>query len=183
MRPVAPLSPVYFIDLLTSFYSYLKRNIMPALVELREVEKVHVKQRMRPTSTASSPNPSSPSDSSSPKAQAIEVSSWPWQLKRLTLPKPKAVFAPASMAAALGQGADWGHLNRRRRAGREEKIARDLRWAKELDKIRRQVGVEKAESAYRLQLRKGAERKAEAAKVVEVPLVEKTEGGEQVIAP
>ncbi|KAF7979288.1 hypothetical protein HWV62_42992 [Athelia sp. TMB] len=157
--------------------SFLKRSIMPALVELNEVEKVHAKQKIRAATSGSLP------DSADSKPGKVEVSTWTWQLKQLKAPKHKEIFQPASIEAALGKGANWGHLNRRRRGRREEKIELNLRWAKDLDKIRRQVATEKSEDAYRLQLQKQAEStQARLAQAAAAPAVT-AEVGEQPSAP
>ncbi|KZP08294.1 hypothetical protein FIBSPDRAFT_1052507 [Athelia psychrophila] len=131
--------------------SFLKRSIMPVLLELNEVEKVHVRHKVR------SPIPNVPEAADAAPLPRVEVSSWPWQIKQLKAPKPKEIFEPASIAAALGKDADWGHLNKRRRRRREEKINVSLKWANDLNKIRRTVAVEKAENAHRQQVEKAPE--------------------------
>lgn len=133
------------------FCSFLKRSIMPVLLELNEVEKVHVRHKVR------SPIPNVPEAADAAPLPRVEVSSWPWQIKQLKAPKPKEIFEPASIAAALGKDADWGHLNKRRRRRREEKINVSLKWANDLNKIRRTVAVEKAENAHKQQLQKAPE--------------------------
>ena len=36
----------------------------------------------------------------------------------------------------VGAGEDWGHLNRRRRRVREEKVARDVKWMRKVERAR-----------------------------------------------
>lgn len=40
--------------------------------------------------------------------------------------------------AEVGVGEDWSHLNKRRQRAREGKVARDVTWLKDLQKIRRE---------------------------------------------
>jgi hypothetical protein len=38
--------------------------------------------------------------------------------------------------AEVGVGEDWSHLNKRRRRAREEKVSRDVKWIRKLQKAR-----------------------------------------------
>ena len=67
------------------------------------------------------------------------VSTWVWQLvdksKKAsfvnTKEKEEEVFG-----AEVGVGGDWSHLNKRRRRVREEKVMRDVRWIRKVQKAR-----------------------------------------------
>jgi len=41
------------------------------------------------------------------------------------------------LGAEVGVGEDWGHLNKRRRRAREEKVKKDVKWMNKVSKARR----------------------------------------------
>jgi hypothetical protein len=42
----------------------------------------------------------------------------------------------AKFGAEVGVGEDWGHLNKRRRRAREEKVQRDVKWMRKVQRVR-----------------------------------------------
>jgi hypothetical protein len=68
-------------------------------------------------------------------ALSQSVSTWMWELedkpKESTLEGTKKVEVEV-FGAEVGVGEDWGHLNKRRRRAREEKVAKDVKWIEKL---------------------------------------------------
>lgn len=70
---------------------------------------------------------------------------WLWRLKERPPPPPEPKKAKPVFGAEVGVGEDWSHLNKRRQRAREGKVARDVTWLKDLEKIRRErAALEKA---------------------------------------
>ena len=63
---------------------------------------------------------------------------WLWQTK-VSKPKPEPEPEAEVFGVAVGVGADWSHLNKRRRRAREGKVARDVKWLRQLDKMRQEA--------------------------------------------
>ena len=68
------------------------------------------------------------------------VSTWMWQLvdksKEPSLEGSKKDGEEEAFGAEVGVGEDWSHLNKRRQRAREEKVARDVKWMKKVQKAR-----------------------------------------------
>lgn len=117
--------------------SYLKKSILPTLATKKEIEKVHaistltpeeVEQRLKNFSKAQR------------RTANIQTSKdvWVWRPKA-PQPTPKPKPAVEVFGKEVGVGEDWGHLNRRRRRAREESVARDVRWLRELEKVKQEA--------------------------------------------
>jgi hypothetical protein len=75
----------------------------------------------------------------SAEALSQPVSTWMWQpVDKSARPvRPsKDEDAKEEFGAEVGVGGDWGHLNRRRRRVREEKVARDVKWMRRVQTAR-----------------------------------------------
>ncbi|KAI0746544.1 hypothetical protein C8Q80DRAFT_1054361, partial [Daedaleopsis nitida] len=118
---------------------YLKKVVLPDLQNTGEVEKVHQKlvhseeeiEKLRAAAQAKKG-----------KRKSMPVSthaeSWKWQLKAPAPEVPAPVEEPV-FGAEVGVGEDWSHLNKRRQRAREEKVASDVQWLKELEAARREA--------------------------------------------
>lgn len=70
---------------------------------------------------------------------------WLWRLRERPPPPLEPKKAKPVFGAEVGVGEDWSHLNKRRQRAREEKVARDVTWLRDLGKIRRErEALEKA---------------------------------------
>lgn len=70
---------------------------------------------------------------------------WLWKMKQRPSPPPEPKVAKPVFGAEVGVGEDWSHLNKRRQRAREEKVARDVTWLRDLVTIRRErEALEKA---------------------------------------
>ena len=63
---------------------------------------------------------------------------WLWRARERPPPPPEPKKAKPVFGAEVGVGEDWSHLNKRRQRAREGKVARDVTWLKDLQKIRRE---------------------------------------------
>lgn len=63
---------------------------------------------------------------------------WLWRVKRRPSPPPEPKIAKPPFGTEVGVGEDWSHLNKRRQRAREEKVARDVTWLRDLASIRRE---------------------------------------------
>ena len=63
-----------------------------------------------------------------------------WQLvdksKESSSQGSKKVGEEEAFGAEVGVGEDWSHLNKRRQRAREEKVARDVKWMKKVQRAR-----------------------------------------------
>lgn len=77
--------------------------------------------------------------SSRKEDQIVDLSrAWVWRpMPKLPEPKPEPV--KQLYGTEVGAGADWSHLNKRRRRAREEKVARDIGWMRMFDRERQQT--------------------------------------------
>jgi hypothetical protein len=81
------------------------------------------------------------------KADSLPVTTgvWLWRARERPSPPPAPKQEKLVFGAEVGVGEDWLHLNKRRQRAREEKVARDVTWLKELVTIRRErAALEKA---------------------------------------
>lgn len=119
---------------------YLKTVVLPHMRDnIQEVEKFHdvrtlsdeeIKHRLATMSKS---------------ARKAKGTSWPttgdvwlWRLRERPPPPPEPKKAKTVFGTEVGVGEDWSHLNKRRQRAREEKVARDVTWLKDLGKIRRE---------------------------------------------
>lgn len=73
------------------------------------------------------------------------TSVWLWKLRAPPPPPPEPKKEAPVFGTEVGVGEDWSHLNKRRQRAREDKVARDVTWLKDLANIRReQAALEKA---------------------------------------
>jgi len=63
---------------------------------------------------------------------------WLWRARARPPPPPEPKKEKPVFGIEVGVGADWSHLNKRRQRARVEKVARDVTWLKDLEKIRRE---------------------------------------------
>ena len=103
----------------------MKRVLSPAEIEQRKATMS--KAQLKKTSVATLSQP---------------LSTWMWQLldnkssKGSSLKGGAEDKSEAAFGAEVGVGEDWGHLNRRRRRARVEKVERDVRWMRKLQSAR-----------------------------------------------
>jgi hypothetical protein len=92
---------------------HIKRTLTPA--ELEQRKATMSKSQLKKT------------------ALSLPVSTWLWQLDdELAMQREKEVSE-----AEFGE--DWGHLNKRRRRARVEKVARDVKWAQRVERARKEM--------------------------------------------
>jgi len=114
---------------------------MEDLVRTQDIQKVHIKRVLSPEeieqrkATMTKAQLKKTSDA----ALSQPVSTWVWQLldkpakaSSLTEEKDEEV-----LGAEVGVGEDWGHLNKRRRRAREEKVKKDVKWMNKVSKARK----------------------------------------------
>lgn len=130
-------------------YRYLKTVVLPHMRDKAdEVEKFHT---LRTLSNDEIQHRLATMSKSARKSKVNSVptmtSVWLWKLKAPSPPPPEPKKEEPVFGAEVGVGEDWSHLNKRRQRAREEKVARDVAWLKDLANIRRE----------RAALEKGAE--------------------------
>ena len=70
---------------------------------------------------------------------------WLWRTRTRPSPPPEPKKEKPVFGVEVGVGEDWSHLNKRRQRARGEKVARDVTWLRDLEKIRRErVALERA---------------------------------------
>ncbi|KAF8267170.1 hypothetical protein EI94DRAFT_1582411 [Lactarius quietus] len=121
--------------------TFLKRTVLEDLVRTRDVKKVHIKRVLTPAEVEHRMSTMSKAQLKKTSAEALSqpVSTWMWQpVDKSILPRrePKDEGVKVAFGAEVGVGGDWSHLNRRRRRVREEKVARDVRWMRKVQKAR-----------------------------------------------
>jgi len=133
---------------------YLKRTVLEDLVRTRDVNKVHIKRVLSPVEVeqrrATMSKAQLKKTSSSVAALSQPVSTWMWQLvdkKRTEKDVGGNEEGAAAFGAEVGVGEDWGHLNRRRRRAREEKVERDVKWMRKVQGVRTESGLKDESSA------------------------------------
>jgi len=113
---------------------YLKRVVLPSLIESADVEKVHQLHTLTPEEIEQR---LSTMTKHARKTQSAAVPStvdaWKWQLRtnKPAPPTPKPVRQPYGVEVGVGE--DFSHLNRRRLRSRALKVGRDVRWMKQLE--------------------------------------------------
>jgi len=113
---------------------------------IREVEKFHT---VRTLSEEEVKHRLAAMSKSARKAKGdflpVTTDVWLWKLKARPPPPPAPKPEKPVFGAKVGVGEDWSHLNKRRQRAREEKVARDVTWLKDLEKLRRErAALEKA---------------------------------------
>ncbi|KAG1871388.1 hypothetical protein F4604DRAFT_1769337 [Suillus subluteus] len=145
-RPPHPEHPVRSLQ-------YLKRVVLPDLVTSKGVEKFCTKRTL---SQADIDHRLQTVTKAARKEQAVLLAAprntWLWRmttpapppkpLPASTLSKSELLGLPRLTAADVGVGEDWGHLNKRRRRARKEKVERDLKWMWTLQAAKREAARE-----------------------------------------
>jgi hypothetical protein len=112
------------------------------LVHTRDVKKVHIKRVLSPAEIEQRKASMSKAQLKKTSVAALSqpVSMWMWQLVDKSQQRQ---HGPAKVegwrrpfGSEVGAGEEWGHLNRRRRRARVEKVGRDVKWMRELQKAR-----------------------------------------------
>ena len=107
--------------------------------KIQEVDKFHTTKTLSPEETQKRWATMS---RSARKAKGnilpTTTSVWLWKLKERPLPSPEPKKEKPVFGADVGVGKDWSHLNKRRQAAREGKVARDVTWLKDLVNVRRE---------------------------------------------
>ena len=124
--------------------SYLKRVVLPDLLQRKEVEKVHTVRNL--SQEEIDLRLKSMTKAARRSAELVTTAdTWVWQ-RRIpptpTQPKP----APALFGLEVGRGADWSHLNKRRQRSRLESVARDMAWVRKLQRARSEGLQEQVDS-------------------------------------
>ena len=114
--------------------------------KIREIEKFHA---VRTLSDEEVKHRLAAMSKSARKAKGdslpVTTDVWLWRARARPLPPPAPKPEKPLFGAEVGVGEDWSHLNKRRQRAREEKVARDVTWLKDIRKIRReQAALEKA---------------------------------------
>lgn len=109
--------------------------MLSELQKAGEVEKVHEKRSIPPEEIENlRAHLSKSTRKKGPLPTHAEL--WRWQLKAPRQEEPpkteKKLFG-----TEVGVGEDWSHLNKRRQRAREEKVASDVQWMKELEAARK----------------------------------------------
>lgn len=65
------------------------------------------------------------------------IDTWLWRLKARPRPPSQPKEKEPVFGVEVGVGEDRSHLNKRRQRAREEKVARDVTWLKDLANLRR----------------------------------------------
>lgn len=130
MNHILLLSPYYCLIP----YSYLKHVVLPELARQDRVKKIHSVRKL--TQEEIDHRLSLLSKAAREKSQiATTTDVWMW-VNNTPRPKPAPQPEPEPFGKAVGVGEDWGHLNRRRRRAREEKVANDVKWLHALERAR-----------------------------------------------
>jgi len=126
---------------------YLKTVVLPHMRDhIREIEKFHA---VRTLSDEEIQHRLATMSKSARKAKGDLLPAmtdvWLWRARARPPPPPEPKKEKPVFGVEVGVGEDWSHLNKRRQRAREEKVARDVTWLKDLGKIRRErVALEKA---------------------------------------
>ncbi|KAG1881929.1 hypothetical protein C8R48DRAFT_682777 [Suillus tomentosus] len=145
-RPPHPEHPVRSLQ-------YLKRVVLPELVNSKKVEKFCAKRTL---SQAEIDHRLQTVTKAARKEQAVLLAAprntWLWRmatpppppkpLPASTLSKSELLGLPRLTAADVGVGEDWSHLNKRRQRARKEKVERDLKWMWTLQAAKREAARE-----------------------------------------
>jgi len=119
---------------------YLKTVVLPHMRDkVQEVEKFHTNRTL---SGEEIQHRLATMSKSARKAKGDSLpttsSVWLWKLRARPPPPPEPKKEKLVFGAEVGVGEDWSHLNKRRRRAREEKVARDVTWLKDLANVNRE---------------------------------------------
>jgi hypothetical protein len=70
------------------------------------------------------------------ESMATTTDVWLWRILDEKQVPPKREVEPTVFGEEVGVGEDWSHLNKRRQRARDEKIARDVAWLREVESVR-----------------------------------------------
>lgn len=117
--------------------SYLKSAVLPTLARRNVIKKVHTSVTLTPEELEARLQNLDKSARRTANLQSIqEVFAWKPKAPQAPLkPKPE----PEVFGKEVGVGEDWSHLNKRRRRAREASVARDVKWLRELEKVRQEA--------------------------------------------
>ncbi|THH19639.1 hypothetical protein EW146_g1571 [Bondarzewia mesenterica] len=128
--------------------SYLKRTVLPDLVKLRDIEKVHSERLMTDEEIDHRLASMTKAQRAAARSMSTTVHSWLWQEKAVKGPLPKVEEKEEKVfGAEVGVGEDWSHLNRRRQRAREGKVTRDVKWVRKLERAKLDGSQEDAPAA------------------------------------
>lgn len=116
---------------------------MEDLVRTRDIKKVHIKRVLSPEEIEQRKAVMSKRHLKKMSATTLSepVSTWMWQSvnrsNEWSLENTKKDDKEEVVGTEVGVGEDWGHLNKRRRRAREEKVVRDVKWLGKVQRARR----------------------------------------------
>src|ERR1700720_3966808 len=133
--------------------SYLKQFVLPALVNLREIEKIYIRRKLAKEEIDAKLLSMTPEARlrKGPALSDVEVSTWSWQIKQPQIVSKPKINDSRTLEEVLGKNQDWSHLNKRRQGARLENIEKDIKWAKQLVDVRMQARVEKVRESQKVQ--------------------------------
>ena len=117
---------------------YLKKVVLPDLQQRGELSKVHAKETLSEEAIEKLKSHMTTKSSRKQATLPSHVEYWRWQIAA-PRPQPQPLAEKKPYGAEVGVGEDWGHLNKRRQRAREEKVARDVEWLRELERAREQA--------------------------------------------
>jgi hypothetical protein len=120
----------------TKLYRYLKRVLLPTLVNQHVIEQTHVKPTVKADEKAQTLATMSKSQRQSSAVKTALHGYFGWQAKQQQ-PKSKIKLPGALFGSAVGVGESWAHLNKRRQRTREEVVRKEVEWVKEVEAARR----------------------------------------------
>ena len=122
------------------FQSYLKHVVLPDLAKRNELEKVHSVRTLTPEEVEQRLQTLT---KSARKAADLPTTTDVWLWRQWT-PKPQPAQKPEKplYGVEVGAGADWSHLNKRRQRARVGKVERDIKWMRQLERIRAEALAE-----------------------------------------
>jgi hypothetical protein len=109
------------------------------LVRTQDIKKVHIKRVLSPAEIEQRMATMSKAHAKKTSVAAMSqpVSTWMWEVvDKSTLEGTKKDEDENVFGAEVGVGEDWGHLNKRRRRARKERVERDVKWVKKLQRAR-----------------------------------------------
>lgn len=122
-------------------YSYMKRVLLPTLVDQRVVKQIHVKPTLIGNEKVQQLAKLSKSQRQSQSVKVALHGYFGW-VPSEPQPIPEPTIPKEPLGAAVGVGEDWSHLNKRRQHSRVKKVQRDVEWVKELDAARQSATKE-----------------------------------------
>jgi hypothetical protein len=156
----------------------MKHFVLPTLVNLREIEKFHMKRKLNQEEIDARLRSMTPEARlrKGPALSTVEIPAFYWRLRQAKTPiKPQLSLDSKILEEVLGKNVDWGHLNNRRQVTRLERIARDIKWARQLQDVKVQRVVENAreseiaQATHTLRIKAEEALALEATKLKELP--------------